>query len=456
VLETFSAIVSLTVRDLTRRYRTMELPPGQTVEAWTKEAVAGMFGREHLDAPVEPAPAEALPEIELADGTVVPVEPSGHLRVRIPMPEDLPRAGAAPTLEVRSPESLAESYAEASAELGFVVSDLREERDAARVRLEEVRRVLELATESPGGSDIESRARRILQVLVRAAGASHAALRLSVGEATQILALPPLVSDPLSRTSWGGSHLEALKELAEPLVEEAVESAELTDALRAGEPSLEAVALVPLRSAERLLGLALLYYGPHAVLPSRDTLLHLGFLARVLAGPFEASAAREATSAADRLRVLSRASAAAVASLLARLPSESTRRQRLDLAEVLGPLRAPGVSVEVPSGTVAVRGDAPLLRFALATLVHQCEADALERGQVPEIVIRAAAEDGAVRVRVSGGGRVSVLSSPETGPDLSDAEMSVVQAVVALHGGLLISGRGEAEAPHFTMELLPA
>ena len=43
-------------------------------------------------------------------------------------------------------------------------------------------------------------------------------------------------------------------------------------------------------------------------------------LARVLAGPLEATAAREATSSAERSRVLSRASATAVASLLTRMP----------------------------------------------------------------------------------------------------------------------------------------
>jgi hypothetical protein len=126
----------------------------------------------------------------------------------------------------------------------------------------------------------------------------------------------------------GRDHLEALRDLAEPLVEESVESAQLTDALRAGEPSYEAVVLVPLRSAERLLGLALLYCDLHAVLPSRDTLAHLGFLARELAGPLEASAV-------GRLRALLGASAAAGASLLTRLPAEAVRRQRLELADVL-------------------------------------------------------------------------------------------------------------------------
>jgi mutual gliding-motility protein MglA len=457
VLETFSAMLLLTVGELCHRYRTMELPPGQSVETWSKQTVAGMFGRERLDAlATEEAPGEPV-EIELADGTVIPVGPSDQVRVRVPTPEDAPHPPQATvTPEARSPESLAASYAEASTELGFVVSDLREERDEARRRLEEMRRALELATESPGATDVESRVRRILQVLVGAAGASSASLRLTTGEPTRSLLLPPLVGDPLSRTKWGKAHLDALQELAEPLVEEAVDSAELTDALRASEPSFEAVLFVPLRSAERLLGLALLYYDLHAVLPSRETLAHLGFLGRELAGPLEASAAGEAASAADRLRVLSHASAAAVASLLARLPPELVRRQRLDLAEVLAPLRVPGVAVELPPGTIAVLGDAPLIRFALASLVHLCEADVLARGQAPEIVVRGGLEQGTVRVSVSGGGRASVLSSREAGPNASDAELSMIQAVVTLHGGVLAQGLDAGKRPCFTVQLRSA
>ena len=450
VLETFSAILALSIDGLCLRYPTLQLPPGQTGESWTRETIHGVFGRTRLDLPaVEP---ETLDPDEL--GLEEITEPAGHLKVRIATAED-PRA-ATVTGEVRSPESLTEAYAEASAELGFVVNDLREERDLARVRLAEVRRALQLATEARGGGDIEERVRRILKVFVRAAGADGATLLLSTAETVQVLALPPLVADPLSRTSWGSVHLEELRALPEPQLEEATGCAELAEALRAGEPSFEAVAAVPLRSAERLLGLALLYFGSHAVLPAREALLHLGFLARVLAGPLEASAAREATSTADRLRVLSRPSAAAVASLLTRLPPDSARRLRLHLADVLGPLRAPGVSVEAIAPSLAVMGDAPLLRFAIATLVRQCEADALERGRLPEVSIQIAEEEGAVLIRVAGGGRGSVLSGTATGPDLADAELSVVHAIVALHGGILVSGRSDSQAPYFSLELMPA
>ena len=452
VLETFSSILGLVVEDLRRSYALLQLPEGQTVEAWTAQAVEGMFGTTRLEPP-KPEQTVELPVSQLDEG--VPDE-QGHLKLRIFTAQDAPAGGPAAAPEGRPVDSLAESYAEASAELGLAVAEVREERDLLRVRLQEVQRALELATEAPGDGGVEVRVRAILQVLTRGGGASAATLLLYTGETPQVLALPPLVDDPLSRTVWGTAHVDELRELGAPRLEEAALSGELARALRGGVPPFEAVAFVPLRSAERLLGLALLYFDPYAALPTRDRLVHLGFLARVLSSPLEALAAREATLAGDRLRVLSRASAAAVASLLTRLPSELARRQPLRLAEVLAPLRVPGIAVDVASPSASVLGDAALLRFTFASLVRQCETDALERGQIPEVSVKVEERNDAVLVHIQGGGRTSVISAPERGPDLSDAELSVVHAIVALHGGVLVSGRGEGQAPRFTVDLIRA
>ena len=449
VLETFSAILALVVDDLRRSYAPLQLPEGQTIETWTRQAVLGMFGALRLEPKAE---AESEPSRAQAARTAAPIE---HMKVRIFTPQDAPVAATAGA-DSKATDVLAESYAEASAQLGIAVNELREERDLLRVRLDEVQRALELATEAPGETDIETRVRAILQVLVTGASASGATLLLYTGETAQVLALPPLVADPVSRTIWGTSHVEAQRTLAEPQLVEADSSAELAQALRAGEPSFEAVAYVPLRSAERLLGIALLYFDANAAVPTRERLVHVGFLARVLSGPLEAMAAREATLAGDRQKVLSRASAAAVASLLTRLPSDLARRQPVRLAEVLSPLRVPGILLDLRSPEATVVGDAALLRFTFATLVRQCETDALERNRIPEVSLTVEESEGAVHVLITAGGRTSVMTAPERGLDLTDAEMSVVHAIVALHGGVLVSGRGEDDSPLFTVELILA
>ena len=478
VLETFAAVMARTVESLSRRFKTMELPPGQTVDGWAKLAVQGMFGKGRLDdEPMEaevieivdeepavtPPGVEEHPEVGSYQRgalppvpTVAPRAPAEDRRlVRVAMPEEeAPRGGPA-TTEVRSSESLAESYAEVSAELSQALSDLREERDQARLRLEQVRQALLLATQAPGTTQVEQRVQRILRVLGKAAGASGATLLLTTSDAPRVIPLPPLDLDPLTRTAWGSSHVETLRSVEEPRIEEATESPQLTEALRSGTPSFEAMAVVPLRSAERLLGLALLYFQTHTVLPSRETLLHLGFLARVLGGPLEASAARDAASGVERLRIVSRASSTAVASLLTRMPVEATRRTVFRLTDALGPLQAPGVTVTVSTETLEARGDAALLRFAVATLMHQCEADAIERGHSPVIKVRAQPRaDGAVLIQVSGGGGHRTVALPHSSlPDLADAELGVVHAIVAQHGGRLVSSRSESQDPQFTLVL---
>ena len=354
---------------------------------------------------------------------------------------------------MRSPESLAESYAEASAELGFVVSGLREERDRYRSQLDDVRQALELGEQRPAGEGLEGRVHLMLRLLARAGSASGATLPLLTAGAIQMMALPPLKADPLSRTAWGKKHLEDLRTLPEPIVEEATESPDLTDALRGADPAFDAVAIVPLRSTERLLALALLYYPAHAALPPAETLFHLGFLARVLAGPLEAAAAREAEASARLLRTLSQATATAVTSLLTRLPTEATRQHPLDLADVLAPLHAPGIAIALDAGTPAVVGDAPLLRFALATLLQRCQAAALERGRRPLIAVGARREGEWVRVEVTGVGQAAVVAIGGGGD--GDAESAVVQAIVDLHEGRFAS-HGRGNATRFTIDLRPA
>ena len=443
VLETLSAIVTLTLENLSRRYRMMGLAEGQTVEAWTAQALRDIFGRDRLDE----TPAQD-PPIEIELGNLMTAAPSQHLKVRIAMPEERKPAGAGN--EVRSAESLVESYAEASAELGLVVSELREERDKARARMSEVRAALALNEQSAAGADIEGRAARVLKILQRSAGASNAALVLTVSSGPpQIQPLPPLVVDPLSRTHWGVKRLEELRAQREPLLESVSDTPELTEVFQASEPCFEAVVVAPLRSAERLLGLALLYFLPHAAQPSEETLLHLGLLARVLAGALEATAAREAAAGTSRLRALSQASATAVASLITRLPPTALRRQPVRLDDVVGPLKAPGVVVAVHPGTPPLLGDAPLLRFAIATLVHRCEAAALEAGRSPRVVVWAGLEHGVLHVKITGG-EGSVAAG--TGQVDADAETHAVRTIVALHDGMFLPPEAEGPDIQFTIQ----
>jgi hypothetical protein len=367
------------------------------------------------------------------------------------MAGDASRALAGPP-DPRSPEALAESYAEASTQLALAMNDLRAERDRAQARLSEIQTALQMV-EADLALSFEDRARRVLEVLARAAEASNASFFLTLEDAAEILVLPPLLADPLARLPAGSAFLAGQVGLRDAQVFLAGEDPDLAQALARAEPPFKAVALVPFHSAERLLGLALLYFWPHAPLPAEDSLAHLGLLARVLSGPLEATAAREATTDAARLRALSRASAAAMVSVLTRLPSHALRREPLALEDLLAPLRAPGVTVEVEPGTPTIQGDAALLRFALTTLIHRCEAAALEREETPDIRVRAQASNFAVQIHVMSGdattGDAPVRDRP---PFDTEADITAVDAVLALHHGYFLVPEGEVSATHFTLQ----
>jgi hypothetical protein len=434
VLETLTAILDLTLEDLCRRHGALVLPPRQTVSHWTARALRSIFGRESLAGIVA---EEERPGI------------SRPLKVQVAMAEEVGRSAGAPA-DLRSAESLAESYAEASAELALAMNDLRLERDRVQARLTEVQVALEMAEAGPA-LDLEKRVLRVLEILAGSLDASSATFFLTLAEAPEVLLLPPLVVDPLARIPAGAAFLAGQIGLRQAQLFLAGEDADLAEALAKAEPPFQAVVLVPMRSAERLLGLALLYFWPHAALPSPEALAHAGLLGRVLAGPLEATAAREATSDAGRLRALSRASAAAMVSVLTRLPPHALRRQPLVLEDLLAPLRAPGVTVEVVPGTPPIEGDAALLRFALTTLIHRCEAAALEREEAPKIRVRAAPVDFAVQIHVMSGGPGGG-SAPQR-PDFdTDAEVGAVNAVLAQHGGYFVVPEGEVSATHFTLQ----
>ena len=303
--------------------------PGQTVEAWTTQAVRGDVRRPPGWTRWRGAPGGRPPRRR----TQRPRRRWSTSSSTSPPPQDAP-AGAARRSEARTADALAESYAEASAELGLAVSELREERDllqgpprggAARPRAGDRGPGEDRRRGARPGDPAGAGARR--PCLRRHAAALHGRGGAGAGAG-------PARGDPLSRTVWGarprGRAADARGAAAS---RRRTARSSWRRRCATGVPSFEAVAFVPLRSAERLLGLALLYFDPYALCPPATGCVHLGFLARVLSGPLEALAAREAALAGDRLKVLSRASAAAVASLLTRLPSDLARKQPLRIAE---------------------------------------------------------------------------------------------------------------------------
>ena len=212
------------------------------------------------------------------------------------------------------------------------------------------------------------------------------------------------------------------------------------------EPPFQAVALVPLRSAERPLGLALLYYWPHASLPTPDLLSHLSLLARVLAGPLEATAAREATTDAARLRTLSRASASAMVSVLTRLSLGALRRQPLAIDDLLVPAaRARGSGWKWSRGPPPSRATPPCSASPSPPSSTAAKRPLSIGARLPVIRVRGRRP----RLRRPDPrhercpwGRAPRRRGSRPGYD-DDAEMSAVNAILAQHGSYFVAPEGE-------------
>jgi hypothetical protein len=106
-----------------------------------------------------------------------------------------------------------------------------------------------------------------------------------------------------------------------------------------------------------------------------------------------------------------------------------------------------------------VVGDPALLRFAVATLIARCEAAALERSMIPVIGVYAGAEENFVRVHVWVGEGAAAVGAPvvtEAFSADSDAEMSAVYAIMALHSGGLVVPESKGAVVHYILQLAVA
>jgi signal transduction histidine kinase len=426
--------------------------------------------------------------------------------LRVPQPEDALRA-ASRGPDARANETLVESYAQAGTQLTAALEQVREERDVARRRLDDLQYSLTTAHEFLAGNPLEPTLRGILGRLTEAAGANQASFLVpDASRALRASALRGLSEDPLLRVAVGVRHVTGrLLGLNEPLLQRVADSLDLGEALDGCEPPVAAVLSVPIRTPRGLQGIAMLYYSPDAALPGPDVLSHLGLISRALSAPLELARALDTVRHAERTLQLALAGTASVRGLeqvvtfleelrdrqgglrrrpdapgwfleeFARLsPSLSgalatarsllsfsrgeVQKETVELEELVAELRDEGVAAQLGPGASTVTGDAVLLRLALRSLVDQARvAHALE-GERLEIDARAEAG----QVRISVGSREGAAEEgfpleagrPATRPN--EESLALVRRIAELHGGsLTLEGEGAA-ATRYTLTLVRA
>ena len=512
VLETFSAILLRSMQDLSSRYQIVETGKGRSIQQWVRETITGMFGTTALAVEPNPVPEESTPgfsaeaafESSLAPTPPPPAPPPAppppppaeRRTVRVSMPDDLVRRAALGP-DARANETLVESYAQVSTQLSGAVEELREERDVARRRLEDVQQALTAAQDVLMGQPLEPTLRNVLGRLAESAGASHASfLRPDVGGQLRPVALLGLREDPLLRVPSGVRHVTTrfLKE-TETRVHQTADNLDLGDALEANDPPLAAVVAVPVRTPGGLQGLAMLYYVADAALPGAEALAHLSQSARALSASLELTRVLETVRNAERSLALAVAGTASVRGLeevmaslvelrdrlgaMRRRPDAPNwfvaefaelapclasalstarsllafsggeiQREPVGVEELMAHLMGHEVVIDLAPGVGSVSGDAVLLRLALTALVDQARCIG---GDHAPLEVRAVSEGGRVHISVSGERPAGAAGqAPPT-----DMGLTLVRRIVELHGGSFTQ-ETQGAASRFTLHLTPA
>ncbi len=435
-------------------------------------------------APVAaPHPVPPPPEPALQPETPPVVSGTGPVRtvVRVsPQPEETRGPAAGP--DARAGENLADSYAEASVQLGTQVGELREERDQARTRLEDLQKTLLAAQDILAGKPLDSSLQGVLGRMAIIAGVEHAAFWLpQPGRPPRAAALLNLNDEPILPSRGAVRYvLENAARDAKPRSLFAADNADLGQALERKDLAFQVVLAVPFRTPGGLQGMAALYYTADTARPVPETLAHLGEISRALSAALELAATLEKVRSAERALELALAGTASLRGLedvvnslvelrdrlgemrgrsdappwfleqFARLAPSlqgalssgrsllafsrgEIQREPVLVEELLGELRGPEVKVKIDTGAISVSGDAALLRVGLRALVEHIRNTA--DGPAASVEVRAEAADGRVLVSVGTGGPLP--SGGKASSVASGMALNLAQRIAEMHGGSL-------------------
>jgi signal recognition particle receptor subunit beta/GAF domain-containing protein len=465
VLETLGAIVEQAMVELSARYRTLSLPPGETAQAWTRETLGRVFGgRKTLGSALastpnrEPAATLAAPAASL---------PGRHL-IRVALAGEA-GGGAAPRPDARPEDALIDSYARASVALGQSLDEVREQRDEARRWLGDVELAFGTVEALASGGVVTEALKPLLARILTTAGSRRASLLVpGAGGAPRRLAGAALSEDPLLASPAGQRLLaRELSPFDDPRLLAAAENDDLREAVAGVEPAITFLLTLPLRSGPRLHGVVLVYFGSTDPLPAEEVITHLERLARALASGFmlsrlrsEAAKTQRALAASIQGEVARRAlpelqrvlevggqqlvsltpragadgpgldqarqaveSALGLARTVRNLDEQPVASTPVAMDTLLGGLTTPGVRSETAPGLRAA-GDPALLRIAVDALTELAAAERTHPGPL----VSAGLDEGRVRIVVEAG----AASAPVPA---SDPRLALVRHLATLHGG---------------------
>jgi signal recognition particle receptor subunit beta len=511
VLETFTSILAETVQNLSTRYAILDISQGTPARQWAEEAAVQLFGAKTLrvdpevageprEVPMPPRAAPAAPSAAVSAAAPKPTFVSDDGAARAPG-YTVVRASPAASADDSgrsSPDSrssdLVETYAEASAQLGSALEDLRDERDTARQRLTDLRQTMRAAQEVLAGVPLDAAVRPVLETMARIARTERAAFWVpEPGKPPRAAALIGLREDPLlGRPAALRYVLGTATPGTVPAFAHAADDAALREALATPDGTFSSLLAAPFRTPGGVQGIAVFYYEPDTARPGVSALEHLGEIPRALAVALELMATLQTTRAAERALELALAGSASLRGLegvvrsleelkerlgqirgrhdappwfleqyvrlapalssaledgrsLLAFSRGEIRREAVYVEDLLAELHTPDVAVEIEPTAERVTGAATLLRVALRAVADEVRARA--GSQTSPLAIRAGAWTDGVRIALRSTAETASAdnTAPEDGRRASTRlSLSLARRIAELHGGGLEDRRAEA------------